>query len=33
MNFLECDNDEAVLRGLGFPRAAVEHHSSNGRVA
>jgi hypothetical protein len=33
MIFLECDNDEAVVRGLGFPRSAVEHHSSKGRVA
>jgi hypothetical protein len=33
MIFLECDNDEAVVRGLGFPRGAVEHHASKGRVA
>jgi hypothetical protein len=33
MIFLECDNDEAVVRGLGFPRGSVEHHASKGRVA
>lgn len=33
MIFLECDNDEALVRGLGFPRASLDHHSSKGRVA
>jgi hypothetical protein len=32
MIFLECDNDEAVVRGLGFPRAQLRHIASKGRV-
>lgn len=33
MIFVECDNDEALLRGLGFPRKAFEHIPSKGRIA
>lgn len=33
MIFLECDNDEALVRGLGFPRKAFEHIPSKGRIA
>jgi len=32
MIFLECDNDEAVVRGLGLPRAGIRHIASKGRV-
>jgi len=33
MILIECDNDESVVRGLGFTRKQVEHHASKGRVA
>ena len=32
MILVECDNDEALVRGLGFPRRGIEHHASKGRV-
>jgi len=33
MIFVECDNDEALLRGLGIPKARFDHHASKPRVA
>ena len=33
MIFVECDNDEALLRGLGIPRAKFDHHAGKPRVA
>jgi len=33
MIFLECDNDEALLRGLGIPRSRLGHHAGKPRVA
>lgn len=33
MIFLECDNDEALVRGLGFPKKSFEHIPSKGRIA
>jgi hypothetical protein len=31
--FIECDNDESVVRGLGFVKLQIKHHASKGRVA
>ena len=33
MIHLECDNDEAVVRGLGFSRGEISHHAGKPRVA
>lgn len=33
MIHLECDNDEALVRGLGVPRKAITHHAGKPRVA
>lgn len=32
MILIECDNDESLVRGLGFARKQIEHHASKGRV-
>jgi hypothetical protein len=33
MIHLECDNDEALVRGLGIPRGAITHHAGKPRVS
>ena len=33
MIHLECDNDEALVRGLGIPRRDITHHAGKPRVA
>ena len=33
MIHLECDNDEAVVRGLGFSRKEITHHAGKPRVS
>ena len=33
MIHLECDNDEALVRALGFPKKFITHHAGKPRVA
>lgn len=33
MILLECDNDEALVRGLGITRSLISHHAGKPRVA